>query len=175
KPIFFISRFFGVSPYTITSTKISISNAGVIYSGILLIYYIYIIELSASKGLDVINVNESSNLHDIWSLHNQLSSSVNDLNTLYSIQLFLWVFSISFNTISRIYIFFTTTLVTSIYWNLREICLERLLIGHYFLNYSFNFKAAFGFFVVDIQLLLSIAGSITTYLVILIGPTSLSN
>ncbi|XP_043474588.1 gustatory and pheromone receptor 32a-like [Leptopilina heterotoma] len=173
-------------------------------------------ELTVSKRLDVININEACNLLDLWSLHEQLSLAIKDLNSLYSLQLFLWISTIGFNIISRIYVFCTTILNKNFFWDLRETLLliyfitllafltitchitakqankmssiifspkyfqrsqqsskVKLFMGHYLLKYCFNFTAAFGFFIVDIQLLLSIAGSITTYLVIIIGPNSL--
>lgn len=43
KPILFICRLFGVAPYTISSSSISKSQSGVIYSGVIVIYYLYVI------------------------------------------------------------------------------------------------------------------------------------
>lgn len=42
KPIFFVCRIFGMSPYTISNEKISLSNIGVICSGIFVIYHFYV-------------------------------------------------------------------------------------------------------------------------------------
>lgn len=43
KPIFFVCRFFGQAPYTISNTSISLSSIGVIYSGMVMIYSVYLI------------------------------------------------------------------------------------------------------------------------------------
>lgn len=77
----------------------------------------------SSRGLDVDNLNISCDFLDVWSLHDQLSSAIENLNSLYSIQLFLWITTIAFNMISRIYFFATKTVVTNFYWDLREIIL----------------------------------------------------
>lgn len=40
-----ICRLFGLAPYTMSSRKISLSQTGTIYTGIIIIYYVYIIYL----------------------------------------------------------------------------------------------------------------------------------
>lgn len=43
KPILYVSRLFGIAPYSLTNKKISLSNIGVIYSGVVIIFYVYVL------------------------------------------------------------------------------------------------------------------------------------
>lgn len=42
-------------------------------------------------------------LRDVWFMYNNLSIAVEELNTVYSLQLLLWIFTFSLNALSRLY------------------------------------------------------------------------
>ncbi|XP_043474701.1 uncharacterized protein LOC122506531 [Leptopilina heterotoma] len=164
-----------------------------------------------SSAGEKVNVKKS-NFQELCLLHDQLASAMDDLNSLYSIPMLLWISAITFNILSRNYQLFIIKTIRYFYNDLREIlfliyyililtaltiicqitakeankissimfspkCYQRHAqnmkndisnVGYYFHNYSFKFTAAFGLFAVDLQLLLTIAGAVTTYFVILL-------
>ncbi|XP_043269514.1 uncharacterized protein [Venturia canescens] len=158
-------------------------------------------------------------LRDAWFLHNVLVAAARELNSLYSIQLLLWIIGLTFNIISRIYVIFDTEHYFEVAKMCRESGLaaififlltalagvchltaaeankvgsvafspdsnifqrhratsnseieESMQIGLYFLYHRLNFSAASGLLQVDLPLLQTIAGTMTTYLVILKSP-----
>lgn len=70
--------------------------------------------------------NEVCRVEDICQSHKQLSTAMEDLNCLFSIQLLLWMMIIVFNIISRTYVFFTYETISTFAF-LREL----LLLMHY--------------------------------------------
>ncbi|XP_012286310.1 uncharacterized protein LOC105702926 [Orussus abietinus] len=155
-------------------------------------------------------------LRDVWWLHGCLVAAAEELNSLYSVQLFLWFCTLTFNITTRIYVFFEDESSFNFKKFLRDggiglyfimmltiltaIChrtsTEANKVGtvvfspgskifssrsarekedsfpmaQYFLLHQFHFSAGSGFFRINLQLLLTIAGAMTTYLVILIAP-----
>ncbi|XP_033225802.1 uncharacterized protein LOC117178484 [Belonocnema kinseyi] len=251
KPILLISRVFGLTPYSISNTKLSLSRMKIAHSGLIIIFASYVLyerlnlyyyhsnleskllHLSMIRSvlthlcvyIDVVLAKSEDdhkhlNIRDAWRLHWYLVSAAEELNSMYSIQLLVWCATLSFNTISRIYTFFTLHESKNIFRNIRESILasyfialltslaticsltaneankvgtlifspkylrkrylgqkeglfqDSFTIGQYFLLHSFHFSAAAGFFKVNLPLLLTVTGAMTTYLVLLIAPNN---
>ncbi|XP_008553159.1 uncharacterized protein LOC103575231 [Microplitis demolitor] len=170
-----------------------------------------ILQINNPRGLSIIVYPERGimNLQEIWWLHYLLVTAAEEVNRVYSTQLFFWI-TISFlNGLSRIYTLTTMQAEQQLYFVIRDsfsvtACAVNLLIisalSHftaakanniarstfaphpsmrrkknldnieviaYFYLKKLHFSAAAGLIRVDLPLLLSIVGAITTYLVIL--------
>ncbi|XP_050479300.1 uncharacterized protein LOC126868123 [Bombus huntii] len=64
---------------------------------------------------------EQFDLRQIWWLHCSLANATEMLNSVYAIQLLLWIMAMSFNLLSRIYSLKVHKL--SVYWKIRELML----------------------------------------------------
>ncbi|XP_034949609.1 uncharacterized protein [Chelonus insularis] len=155
------------------------------------------------------NAIESMSLQDIRWLHHTLVTSAEEINTIYTTQLFVWISINSLNGLSRIYTLTTTGYDQEIFIKIRDsfsiiacsvnlfiisACshftavrannigistflpqfsmrrkktLDNVEVMAYFCLKKLHFSAAAGLIQVDLPLLLTIAGAITTYLVIL--------
>lgn len=65
------------------------------------------VSLEEWMGMKIKVVSEPCfKIHDIWWMHSNLATAAEKINNVYSIQLLLWIFTFSFNVLSRIYTLF---------------------------------------------------------------------
>lgn len=61
-----------------------------------------------------LKANELCYLKDVWHSHEQLSTAIEELNCLYSMQLLFWMMIITFNIISKFYVFLTVKTLSTL-------------------------------------------------------------
>ncbi|XP_011871839.1 PREDICTED: uncharacterized protein LOC105564220 isoform X3 [Vollenhovia emeryi] len=101
-------------------------------------------------------------LQEVWWLHSCLTNATEMINSVYALQLLLWISCMSFNTLTRIYTINDNGAVSQPL--LMDCSMEAVT---YFQLQQVHFFAFHGIIRIDLPLLLSIASGITTYLVIL--------
>ncbi|XP_011871838.1 PREDICTED: uncharacterized protein LOC105564220 isoform X2 [Vollenhovia emeryi] len=124
-------------------------------------------------------------LQEVWWLHSCLTNATEMINSVYALQLLLWISCMSFNTLTRIYtindngavsqpllmanrvgkIAFTPSSAILSKRSFTQDCSMEAVT--YFQLQQVHFFAFHGIIRIDLPLLLSIASGITTYLVIL--------